>query len=216
MKRVMVLVAAVLMVGFVGTAFADLVQLKENGVNPANAVNTTIPGIGNIGVYAGHYVLEIQNSPAWNGIYNGFCVDPVYSNSSFSQYNIVPVAHDGSVYERAAWLFDTYGSTAPTATQLAIWEVVFDPGNYNVLAGNFTVNDAAWQTDAQNEVNAAQLANLASFDPTGYYRAESPPPAGGPDYQDYLIHKSVPEPSLLLLLGASLLGIGGFRKSFKR
>ncbi len=225
MKRILALITVALFLGLAGAASASI-TLQEIGVTPPNVVNVTIQGSydNGVSVYAGQYVLNITDtSNTWTGTYNGFCVDPAAAPGSFAPYSIVPVANVTGVHTasnnntylaEAAYVFSKYGAADSTATQLAIWELVFDATPSDLTSGGFKVNagDASIINQAKVEL-ADALANGAGFNTAGYYIAENPGDGSiGQGTQDYMIYRSVPEPSILLFLGAGLLGIGGLSR----
>lgn len=204
MTKKTILMVPVALLAVTVAAFAGTIQLREVGTNPQTVVNVTIPAAGggifySGGVYAGFYVLEIQGQ----GLVSGFCVDPSFSNSSFSTYNLLTIP-EGSNYERAAWLLNQFKGQTSVATnvQLAVWSIIFPSG--------FTVNSSGF--DYQPYVTLANSANLAAFDQSGYRLAVSPPEGKyfGVNYQDYVI--PVPEPGMPILLGIALALMAAFWK----
>lgn len=234
MKLRAIILVASLIFSFTAFVHADDVLLKEVGVDYSSVVSVNLPTWSyDPSVYAGEYKLSISSTsaPSWNGTYWGFCVDPKLAPSDFANYSIMPVANDGSGYERAAWLFDKYGSAVTgssntataTATQLAIWELIFDT-DHNVYTGAFAINTVGLQSSAQNMVDEAMRANLSNFDPTGFFIAQSPADGGSANlpygyaegWQDYIVYQaSVPEPSCILLLGIGLITAAGVRRRIK-
>ena len=91
-----------------GAEAATIVQLKEAGVSPGLDYNGNFPTLGNINTIAGVYNIEIQNV----GTVGGFCTEDAWSSNSFTAYELIPIANDGGIYEKAAWIASGYYSGA--------------------------------------------------------------------------------------------------------
>ncbi len=194
-------------------------------------------------ISAGEYQLSIDWDPGDGSdvteTVGGFCVQDVWAPSDYELYDLVKPSELGPEYKEAAWLFEQYAEIEnPTVdqaagTQVAIWEVVLDPGNYNIddLGANGDFYVQAVPEPANLSYGAKTHANTLlsmgffgsdydTFSPDANYRvAQNPITVGGTDTQNYLIpYHSVPEPASisLLLLGLGLLGVSGYRRRSTR
>lgn len=224
-------IAVVLMLGSMVLVQADQIRLKEVGVEPALTGSFDWPNLNYTGgVWAGEYQLSIDWEPdgVADEVVGGFCVEDVWSPTSHELYELKKPSEISGIYdeyERAAWLFDQYESGPKTnltaaATQVAIWELVLDPGNYNIDAGQFSVRslDYTIRDKAGQLLDGAGLADLTAFDADANYCVAWNPLSAEKSTQNYLIPHSVPEPASisLLLLGLGLLGVSGYRRRSTR
>lgn len=218
----------------------SIVSLREVKVN-GNATGTFyFPMLhSNVNVYVGSVDLEIKGDDGSTQTLTGFCVEDAYSSSSFAKYELVTPSSLGDKYVQAAYLFETYAEINPVATQAAIWEVIFDPGNYNLTDGLFKTSTST--SFSQDDLRAAQdmLTNLKN-NGMGSFSAETADqnysiainPVEQTTYdrgngsQDYIIPLSsrsandspapTPEPSTMLLSSAGLIGLAAYRRRFKK
>ena len=137
---------------------------------------------------------------AANGSFLAFCIElNVGLPSAYpSAYDYVSYSVDS--VERLLTLF-ARGSYSAVATQVAIWEAVYDSIPGSLGSGTFTLNAPAGViTEATTMLAAAAALQSGSYPTTGYYALRSE------RFQDLVV--AVPEPSTYALLLAGLAGIG--------
>jgi hypothetical protein len=105
------------------------------------------------------------------------------------------------------------------AFQLALWEILYDPANYNLSGDNFSVSGAVYD-DIKNEAQAmlgrSLTTGLANYNASGYEVVSLLSPSGAKgsgetDFQDHITvrPKAVPAPGGLMLAGFGALGLFG-------
>ena len=134
------------------------------------------------------------------GSFLAFCteLDTVLSPTYPVTYNYTPYAQDGVA--RVLSLYTT-GMYSAAATQVAIWEAVYDSVAGDLATGVFTLNaPAGLLTESTALLAAAGALSVGQYDPTGMRALQND------RYQDLVT--VVPEPSTYALLLAGLTGIG--------
>jgi hypothetical protein len=216
------LLVSVVVVFMSGTVYAyPEVYLKETGVSPSSQGTFHFPVLGDVGgVLYGQYNLAIDwDKGTLNYVpINGFCVENAYSTSGDRvTYELIPVADWGQNYKNAAWVFSQYkmNLVSAQAAQIAIWELVMDPGNLNPNEsnGNFYAKFSNGYVDEASYL--LNNFNIGNYNGGGFVIAHSPVSSVNPENpQDYIIYTA--EPSILLLLGFGMVGLVGFGRKFRK
>jgi hypothetical protein len=210
----------------------DINVFKFVGVNPYQASSLHINGTTYNSIATGSYNLDltVDDAPQWSGTYNNgfsFCVQDqdINPGNKFYDYKLYEI---GAEYKNAAWLMDTYRSTLNPAVphdyaslQVAIWETVFEgsTGSFDASSGNFYVTNLSGGVGQANiYLSALNTAitngELASWSNGGNYRVASDRD-GANTHQDFIVHREVPIPSAVLLLGSGLVGMVGIRRKYR-
>ena len=172
-----------------------------------------------ISIMAGFYDLEltVTAAPIWTGSYRGFCVEPqpIMDFGSYTGYFLYELTPP---YTNAAWLMETYVGSATdsynaASLQVAIWESILDPKQFNLSAGNFVLIFGLVPDRANEMLEALSHADLSSFDASAYRIASDDGLGSRSGLQDLIVYNAaVPIPSALLLLGSGLIAFIGLRR----
>jgi hypothetical protein len=227
MVQVLVLVGIFSVAGL-AHALPSTVNLKFTGVSPSSSGKVIFPDFndqtfGSVNAVYGQYNFDIDydGDGYYDGSIGGYCVENVYAppkNQPY-EYAVLSVYNDEPYenYLSAAYLWENSDGLSEQARQLLVWETVFDGLNTDLTDGEFKVDhNNAYVAEALSFIGDASFWNgLNDFTGSGYYILRNPPiSAAGTPKQDYLV-RSVPDASVMFLLGPALIGLGiwGRRKN---
>ena len=188
---------------------ADPIIFNVTSVTATSAYSLTLAGVNYGGVYTNYTLNTTQYGPLV-----AFCIENTsapYGTGNWL-YEFKPITDD-KIF-KAAYLAETYG--AGSATQLAIWNLVFD-NDYSVESGfgtTYSNTNSLLVTKANEMLLAVSGMNITSD--YGWVIANNPVGGTGP-YQNYLVKNPVPEPISMVLFGTGLLCFSGYiRRRMKK
>ena len=214
-------VFASLAAGAVSAAHA--LDAKFTGWAAGNPVNVTVAdnittglelanGQATMGVQAGGFNTQISNAGVLDGSFVSYCVDlgqylsfnKIYNSSQYAAGDAQPFF--GSKYNDVLKLFssgynaDTNGSAQKSAGfQIALWEVLYETGSYNVANGGISFSDSAARNEATAFLNGLSAYNGPSLNLQVLTSGT---------HQDVAFATPVPEPSAYALMLVSLATVG--------
>ena len=162
------------------------------------------PGISASGPPANHWYTEYTLHTEQFGPLDAFCVEMEYVNSD-GLYQLVPVPPDLTNAAKIASLYYNGIIHSQADIQVAIWLDLGFFAYYPNLASSFP-----------------QLEEIRGYDltlisiPANVYLAESPRQGSDVQSQDYLV--SIPDISMIFLLGSAMIGVAifGRKKVFNK
>jgi len=154
----------------------------------------------------------------------GFCVENRNASTESQLYTLLSIDNDlgnfgliAQNFMAAAWIAQNFYQAQQPAAQIAIWEIVIDGiASPNLSAGNFKSNNT-FNSSANSILNNMPTEFTAStrwalaVNPT----VTAPGQINVAEFQNYLVQYHVTEPSILLLLGSGLIGLGTIRRYTK-
>lgn len=203
--------AAATLAAFSGLAQADNVSFP-GFAHGSHTVTATLSGPNaalSKSVSAGGFTTIVDGGPS----FETYCVD-LYQTINFgaapyTEYVDVGLGHafaNSNAYADLGRLYATAGvvdnAVAEAAFQIAVWEIAYESaGNaYNLASGAASFSGGSAASSGALTLASGWLANLAS---------------GGPSitvlesrlHQDVIFAQPVPEPEVVLLMAAGLLGV---------
>lgn len=195
--------------------------------------NIVLEGQRSTGVSAGQFGFNVvSGAGVYGGIqmdstFDAFCIDvttnlitsslppPVYdltAASASSRLNAGQRSMIASLYDQHAASIATSGAHS-AAFQLALWEILYDPG---LTLSNTPASNDFYATNFSSAIGIAQ-GWLATINTAGNYVSSAYEffvlePAPGRANQALLMARQVPEPGTLALMGVGLLAIGLVRR----
>lgn len=237
-RLLMQLLTMFLVVGFMFPLYANAgiignVNLHEYYSSPTGYA--TFPsGIGN-------WYLDYDVSLDGGAAVEAFCVEDADGPSETEVYTLLTIDSgltdfglDAPTYLAAAWVADYYyanyeGTTTSeeaykAGAQIAVWEIIYDydgsSSSWDLTSGSFSASSA--NNNYTDEAGTIWGSKPSAFPGSNSNWALAVNPTivtggtvtSGP-WQNYLVRYSVPDASIMFLIGPALLGLGvlGRRKS---
>ena len=211
-KKLVSSAAAVALAAFSGLAQADSVSFS-GFANGSHTVTATLSGPNaavSKSVSAGGFTTVLNGGPS----FESYCVD-LYQTISFgappyTDYVNVGLGHvftNTNAYTDLGRLYATAGvvnnALTEAAFQIAVWEIAYESAAnaYNLASGAATFSGGSAASSGALTLASTWLASLASGGPAITVLESR-------EHQDVIFAQPVPEPEVVLLMAAGLLGVG--------
>lgn len=237
--------AAVALVGFAHLApraSADLITLEYKG-NTGGSTNITFKGEQRDGFPSGPFTWQDTNDtpdPSFPPTIKTFCIEleqglptltPPTATFRITTLEGAPTITSAAQADAIRALYGNFYDFASDsviggnnrAFQVALWELLYDFNNINLLNGDFISRGSAGTINGANTMLNGLGGGLARYNASGYELVALVAPAGDPaktqdEVQDHITArpKPIPAPPALLLAGIGALALLGRARVIRR